>query len=312
MTLKRREFLRSTVVSAGTITMTAPFIQAEEKKINRRKVNSTDPVAMVPLTDKITCTRIGLGTGMHGFNRQSNLTRLGTEKAISIIRYAYDRGIRLFDCADAYGTHGLVREALADKPRDSYTIISKIWVNKNGGIPEKERPASEIVIKRFLKELNTDYIDLLQLHCMRNGNWVEEFGRYFDELEDLKQKGLIRGHGITCHALTSVQKAIALPWVDALHVRMNSEGAHMDGSWEDNAAAVDACHDKGKGIVIMKVLGQGLFKDAAVRRRSIDKILRYESADVMVVGFANNGEIDEFLTNTETSLKAIAAEKAKV
>ncbi len=308
MTLKRREFLRSTVVGAGTVTLSVPFIQGEEKKKNRRKIHSADPTALVPLTDKITCSRIGLGTGMHGYNRQSNMTRLGSEKAIDIIRYAYERGMRLFDCADAYGTHGLIRQALADKPRDSYTLITKVWVNVKGGVPEKERPASEIVVKRFLKELNTDYIDLVQLHCMRNGSWDTEFARYFDELEDLKQKGIIRGHGITCHALTSVQKAINIPWVDALHVRLNSEGAHMDGSWEDNAAAVDACHDKGKGIIVMKVLGQGSFKDSEVRRRSIDKILRYESADVMVVGFSNRAEIDEFLTNAAASLKTIAAE----
>ena len=44
-------------------------------------------------------------------------------------------------------------------------LITKIWWN-HGGIPEPERPAADVVVARFLKELKTDYIDLLLLHCV--------------------------------------------------------------------------------------------------------------------------------------------------
>ncbi len=70
-----------------------------------------------------------------------------------------------------------------------------MWVTA-GGIPEKERPDAEIVVDRFRKELNTDYIDLVQLHCMTTGDWTDQQKRHMDSLENLKAKKIIRAHGV--------------------------------------------------------------------------------------------------------------------
>ena len=67
-----------------------------------------------------------------------------------------------------------------------------------------------LLLTGFRKELNTDYIDLVQLHCMTNGEWTDQQKRYMDGLETLKAKKIIRAHGVSVHsfdALKMLQKA---------------------------------------------------------------------------------------------------------
>ena len=304
MSPKRRDFLKSALFGAGALTQ-APFeSSAQEEKSTPSAKNpfSSDPVALRRLTPNILCSRIGLGTGVRGGNRQSNLTRMDRAASLDILRYCYDVGIRLYDLADMYGTHGLAREALDGKPRESYTIFTKIWGHR-GGLPEEERPDAETVVKRFLKELNTDYLDLVQVHCMMKPNWPSEFARYFDGLERLKEQGLIKAHGVSCHALSAVKTAADEPWVDALHVRMNTTGTRMEGSLEENVAAARRAHENGKGIIVMKVLGEGAIQDAGERKKSIAYITTLDVADVMVVGFESRAQVDEFLANVSDVLK---------
>lgn len=153
---------------------------------SKSKPRMFDPFQIVTLGKTgIKTTLLGMGTGYSGYNRSSNITRSGV--AESIIRAAYEKGIRYFDCADSYGTHPFTKAALKGIPRENYVLGTKMWVTA-GGIPEQERPDSEIVVDRFRKELNTDYIDLVQLHCMTTGEWSDQQKRFMDGLENLKAK----------------------------------------------------------------------------------------------------------------------------
>ena len=125
--MDRREFLRATV--SGTTGM----LMAERLAI--AAASHADSEAPVPLGRTVKATRLGFGTGMAGGGRQSNQTRLGPEKLERLLQYAYDQGVRLFDMADLYGTHRYVARALRGKPRDSYTLVTKIWLHP-GGLPE--------------------------------------------------------------------------------------------------------------------------------------------------------------------------------
>ena len=152
----RREFMSTMAAGAGALLI------GNNAWYSRF---SSDPFQKVALGKSgLKTTLLGMGTGYIGTNRSSNITRAGRETAIALIKYAYEKGIRFFDCADAYGTHPHTMEALKGFSRDSYTLSSKIWLNRNGGIPETERPDANIVVDRFRKELNTDYIDLIQIH----------------------------------------------------------------------------------------------------------------------------------------------------
>ena len=293
--MKRRQFLGMTL-GAGALATGFP-LHAQEAGGTK----DLPPVPLVQLTKDIKCSSIGFGTGMSGGMRQTDLTRMGFEKGIPLLRFAYDHGVRLFDCADLYGTHPIVAEALRGKPRDSYTLVTKMWV-RPGGIPEKVRLGADELIPRFLSELRTDYIDVVQIHCMDKANWSEDCVQYLEQLESLKQKGTIRAHGVSTHSNAATEHASTLKWTDVVHVRINSEGMSMDGQAGDPRTVSEAvrtaklCRDAGQGVIAMKVIGEGKMKDdPAMRKKSAEFVKKH--VDVMIVGFDEISQIEEFIRN---------------
>jgi hypothetical protein len=109
MEMKRREFLARSIAGVGGLLLGPGCIStAGQKSAN------FDPYERVPLgKTKIMVSRVGLGTGMRGGNRQSNHSRMGKEKFDSLVHASYDRGVRLFDVADLYGTHPYLAGASA-------------------------------------------------------------------------------------------------------------------------------------------------------------------------------------------------------
>jgi aryl-alcohol dehydrogenase-like predicted oxidoreductase len=259
------------------------------------KAKPCDPYATVPLGKTgLKMSRTCLGTGMRGGNRQSNHTRMGKEKFEALIRGAYERGVRVFDLADLYGTHPYVVSALNKIPRQDFSIVTKIWW-RPGGIPEKERPDADIVVERFLKELKTDYIDLVLLHCVEAATWPKDLSKQMEILANLKKKGLIRAHGVSCHSLPALEAVVNEPWVDSVHARINPYGVSMDGPAEKVAPVLKRIHETGKGVVGMKIIGEGRFRNDDERRdKSVDFALRLGCVDVLNVGFEKTEEIDDF------------------
>lgn len=262
---------------------------------SKSKPRMFDPFQIVTLGKTgIKTTLLGMGTGYSGYNRSSNITRAGV--AESIIRAAYERGIRYFDCADSYGTHPFTKAALKDIPRENYVLGTKMWVTA-GGIPEKERPDSEIVVDRFRKELNTDYIDLVQLHCMTTGDWSDQQKRFMDGLENLKAKKIIRAHGLSVHSFDALKVASEHPWVDVIHVRINPFGEAMDQ--RDPALVVpviEKFHKAGKGVIGMKLIGGGKLKDDPQKiEESLNFVLGLGTVDMIIIGFELPEQIDNYI-----------------
>jgi len=230
---------------------------------------------------------------MRGGNRQSNHTRMGKEKFEALLHGAYERGVRLFDLADLYGTHPYLIPALKGIPRDRYAIVTKIWFS-GGGIPEKERPGADVVAARFLKELQTDYIDLLLLHCVTSAKWPEELRPQMDAMDKLKAKGVIRAHGVSCHSLAALEAAANEPWVDSVHARINPFAMSMDGPVDKVAPVLKQLRAAGKGVVGMKIVGEGRLRDQPEKRdESVRYVLGLGCVDVLNVGFETPAEIDD-------------------
>lgn len=289
MKIKRRRFLQQSALGVGGVLMGARFAAAESKP------RTFDPYEKVPFgKTKLDVTRLCLGTGMNGSMRASNQTRLGKEKFQALIHGAYDRGIRLFDMADLYGSHPYLIPALREIPRDNFKIISKMWWNK-GGIPEPERPDANIVVTRFLKELQTDYIDVLLLHCVTSGKWPDELRRQMDILHGLKEKGIVRALGVSCHSMQALEAAVHEPWVECVHTRINPHGVSMDGSPEQVVPILQRLHAAGKAVTGMKIAGAGKWRnDPEKRAESIKFVLGLGCVDVLNVGFQATTEIDDF------------------
>ena len=300
-TFSRRQFMTTLTAGAGTILLgRSAFIFPSVKP-----EASPDPFRIVTLGKSgIKTTLIGMGTGFSGYNRSSNITRAGKGVAETLIRNAYEKGIRYFDCADSYGTHPFTKEALKGFQRESYTIGTKIWVGQ-GGIPEPERPDANIVVDRFRKELNTDYIDLVQLHCMTYQDWTTRYKRQMDILDNLKAKKVIRAHGVSVHSLEAMKAAAESSWADIVHVRINPYGEAMD---RKNPAEVipviEKLHKAGKGVIGMKLIGNGKFRtDSEKIDASLKYVLGLGFVDMLIIGFELPEQIDNYAVRVENALR---------
>ena len=298
--LTRRQFVPTTVtVGAGTFLLGKTGFSFPMTPSGL----SADPFQIVPLGKSgLRTTLLGMGTGFSGYNRSSNITRAGT--AETLIRQAYEKGIRFFDCADSYGTHPFTAAALKDFPRESYTLSSKMWVSQ-GGIPEPDRPDADIVIDRFRKELNTDYIDLVQIHCMTDAHWTDKQKKQMDILENLKVKKIIHAHGVSVHSLEAMEAAAESLWVDVIHVRVNPYGDAMDR--KDPAEVIpviEKLHKAGKGIIGMKLVGNGNFRnDSDKIDASLKYVLALGTVDSIIIGFELPEQIDNYIERVKNALK---------
>lgn len=294
----RRQFVTTTLAAgAGTV-----LIGSSSAKTTAFAELPENPFRLVTLGKTgIKTTLLGMGTGFSGFNRSSNITRAGV--AEPLIRQAYEKGIRFFDCADSYGTHKFTASALMGIARENYVISSKMWVGE-GGIPEPERPDANIVIDRFRKELNTDYIDLVQIHCMTNGNWTDKQKRQMEILEDLKAKKIIRAHGVSVHSIEALQASADSSWTDVIHVRINPFGESMDNKDASVVVPViEKLHNAGKGVIGMKLIGNGNFKnDSEKIDASLKYVLGLGTVDMIIIGFELPEQIDNYIGRVERAI----------
>jgi len=287
MKLSRRRFIRTAAAGAGAMMLDYRFAEAAPNAVGNH-----DPYEMVHLGKTgISTTRLCMGTGIRGGNRQCNLTRLGYIEGVKLVRELYQRGIRMFDMADLYGTHAIVSDALKMYPRKDYVLFTKLWFMR-GGLPEAERPDAETIVMRFLRELQTDYIDGVQLHCVTSANWNTELSDYMTSLDKLKQKGVIRSHGLSCHSLQAMQTAVSESWLDTIHVRINPYGSKMDDSVENVEPVVQQLHQNGKGVIAMKVLGEGTLANSDEQKdNSFRYVLQLGAVDVLNIGIDKTGDI---------------------
>jgi aryl-alcohol dehydrogenase-like predicted oxidoreductase len=252
----------------------------------------------VPLGNTgITLSRVGQGTGVHGGRRQSDQTRMGFEELVSLFRHAFDRGITFFDLADLYGTHLYFREALRSIPRDQVSILTKVWWRYDG--PEDDTRASfrkqvaRSTLERFRHELDTDYLDIVLLHCMTTGMWNRDLELYMDVLEEAKEKKQVRAVGVSCHDYGALQTAANSHWIDVILARINPRGAKMDGTPEQITDVLRQAKANGKAVIGMKIFGEGTLSDE--REACIQFAQELGILDTMTIGFEKPEQMDDVL-----------------
>lgn len=135
----------------------------------------------------------GLGCG--GNSRLGQQQGKSEEHAISIIHRAMDLGVNLLDTAANYRTEGIVGKAIKTVPRDKVVVATKATIRRDG----KLLPAEDIVasLENSLRELQTDYIDVFQLHAVRPDEYADVMKTMAPALLREKEKGKFRHLGIT-------------------------------------------------------------------------------------------------------------------
>jgi len=300
--LSRREFLQRTLTATGVIALGSSgwmpaFCATPPKR------TPTDQVTLGATGIKLS--RLGMGTGSDNGHIQ---TALGREGFNSLVKYAYDQGITYFDCAQNYATFEWMAGAIKGLPREKLFIQSKVPGQPNDVLA---------AIDHHRKVFDTDYVDSMLIHCMVKDDWTEEWKRVMDGFNQAKEKGWIRAKGVSCHSLPALRQATETPWTQVHLVRVNPQGRYMDGPiqnvWSEDTHEVSPVltelkemRAKGRGIIGMKIIGNGEFVNAEDREKSIRFAMARPELDAVVIGFKSRAEIDEAIQRMNRALAEVA------
>ena len=305
--LNRREFIQKSAVAAGAAVLGGRLGALHAAPSTG---SATDWVQLGRKAG-LKIPRLGIGTGSVGGSIQRSL---GQDGFTRLIRYAYDQGVRYIDTADNYKTHEMIREAIRGLPRESLFIQSKMPIR------------SEIVsnplaaLERYRKELGVDYVDNLLIHCATKGTWVEDLKPMMDAFDEAQAKGWIRAKGVSCHGLAPLRAATSNRWIEVQLARINPQGRYVDGDSPQVMAPdgnvpeamkeVHAMHQSGRGIIAMKLVGNGDFTNAEDREKAVQYAVNCGCVDAMVIGFKSPAEVGEAVERLNRALKTKAAKAA--
>jgi aryl-alcohol dehydrogenase-like predicted oxidoreductase len=247
--VKRRNFLKSTAYGLGAAWLARNSVtDASALPALPRKFNASDTVTLG--STGIKTSRLAMGTGTVGSGHHSHQTALGVQGLSALLLNGYDNhGLRFFDSADAYGSHPHVAEALKHLPRDRVTVLTKSWSRDPNGMRAD--------LDRYRRELGTDYIDIVLMHCLTEDDWTTQYRGVMDVLSEAKQKGIIRAHGCSCHSIGALRAAAKSTWVEVDLARINPIGSFMDADPATVTGVLREMKTAGKAVVGMKILGQG-------------------------------------------------------
>jgi aryl-alcohol dehydrogenase-like predicted oxidoreductase len=278
--MKRREFIRHSAI-AGSVSLNAfphHLFAASTKK------EASDRIRLGPM--KVEMSRLAMGTGTNGGGGSSNQTKkLGVAGIADLFRAGYDNGVTFWDSADQYGSHPHLRAALKGVPREKVSILTKTHAST-----EAEMKAD---LERFRKELNTDYFDIVLLHCMMDGNWPEKKKGAMNVLSEAREKGIVRTHGVSCHTLEALKTAASTDWVQVDLARINPAGIAMDAKPEVVIPVLREMKAKGKGIIGMKIFGAGRLRDRT--DECLQFALGLDCVDVFTIGAESRTELQQLM-----------------
>jgi len=233
----------------------------------------------------LRASRLSIGTGTQGWGGRSDQTALGLKGLADLFRFAYDQGVTFWDSADQYGSHPHISRALKGLDRASVVITTKTV--------SRTRESVEKDVKRFLKEIGSDYVDIVLLHCLTSADWPTRYPDAMEALTRCKERGLIRAHGVSCHDYGAFQTAAMTKWVEVVLARINYAGVSMDASPADVIRTMEQMAAFGKGVYGMKVLGQGkLAKENGVRK-AIEFVMELSCVHAMTIGMTSRREVKE-------------------
>lgn len=254
--MDRRNFLKSGLqATAGAAVLSAGVAQAALPK-NKK----------ISLAGKIPERRFGktghvLPVLGHGGSAMVNSWAIGynvklesEESRSAMVREAYDMGVRYFDTARVYSeSEGIMGKGLKGV-RDDVYIATKVAVPMPGAVRKS--------VETSLEQLQTDYVDCMQIHSPAIERVGAEGGmKIYEELAKLRDEGMIRFIGLTTHvAFEQVFKMIDTGVFDQVllargYVRKGMTMMLSNGNIEWRERCVARAHELDMAIVTMKVMG---------------------------------------------------------
>ena len=226
-----------------------------------------------------------------------------------LLLYGFENGINFVDTAELYENYKHIGHALKHWDRSKIIIATKSYAYSEN--------TAENSLKKALKEMNTDYVDLFLLHEQESEHTIRGHYEAIEYFLKMKERGYIRGVGLSTHTITAVKGALKYKEIEVVHPIVNINGLGIqDGTIEDMLCALNDAHNSGKGIYGMKPLGGGnLLKDF---QQCFDFVLDLPILDSIAVGMQSKEEVDVNIAIFEgreinrLSLEKIGAKKRKL
>ena len=227
---------------------------------------------------QVTLGSTGIKVKQNGFGALP-IQRIEKEKAVALLRRAYENGIEFFDTARAYtDSEEKVGEALSIYPRESYYLATKT----------QSRVPEEIVsdLNTSLSLLKTSYVDIYQLHEVDMVYKPNDGSGVYETLQQLKAEGKIRHIGITTHKIAVAREIIE----SGLYETLQYPFSYLSGKEEQQL--IQMCIDHNMGFIGMKGLAGGLITNA---RAAMANVSRFDNI-VPIWGIQRESELDQWLS----------------
>jgi aryl-alcohol dehydrogenase-like predicted oxidoreductase len=238
----------------------------------------------------IRVSPLGLGTVKIGRNTQVKYPQafeLPDDRQVrDLLHLAADLGINLLDTAPAYGTSMERLGRLLPGPRDRWVIVSKVGEFFEGGISRFDfgfRSTHESV-EQSLRILGTDYLDAVLIHSNGEDLRILEQEPVVDALERLKQRGLIRAHGMSTKTVAGGLRA-----VERLDVVM----ATCNPAYPDEIPVLESAARLRKGVLIKKGLQSGHLPGPEGVEQALRFIFGQTGVGSLIVGTINPQHLRE-------------------
>ncbi len=282
--------LKAGIAAGAAVGVGTPLLQAQRK--------ATDLVTLGGSSTQVT--RLAFGTGSNNGHVQAALGQVEFNK---LVAYAYERGIRFFETAEAYMTPAMLGEALKPFPRDSYQLMSKATTDE-GADPHAR-------FDQMRKISQTEYFDIMLLHWQHTADWMDTTKQWQEGMLEAQQKNVIRTRGASVHGLPALRQVPGNKFLEVAMIRMNHKGKIMDsvvaddgkvGHVDEVVAHVRQVKKEGMGVISMKLVGEGTFTEHSDRVASMRFAFQNAGVDCVTVGFKNTREIDEAIDNLNLAL----------
>lgn len=240
-------------------------------------------------TSGIMTSPLGLGSVKFGRNQGVKYPNAFDLPEMSFLQnflaLAKDNGINLIDTAPAYGLSEERLGALLKGQRHDWIVISKAGeefnTQDNSSYYDFSPEHFEASLKRSLKRLNTDYIDVFLIHS--DGNDTDNLhDDLIEKMHEFKQKGLVKVIGASTKTYEGGLKA--LQNLDVVMATYRSD-------YLDEKAVLDYAHETKKSVFLKKVLASGHEKNI---EKALAFSLSHPSVCSSIIGTINH---DHFKQN---------------
>jgi aryl-alcohol dehydrogenase-like predicted oxidoreductase len=210
--------------------------------------------------------------GFGGYEISMKSVDTTTENAGKLLNTALDQGMNVIDTASVYlDSEKMIGETVSHRRKDYY-LFSKLGEGQKAGLPYPEWDVrnARLSIERSLRDLKTDYLDMLYIHSCSEA--VLRRGELIEELKKFKQEGLTRYIGYSGDS-TDALYAIGTGVFDSLQTSLNI------ADQEAATLTLDKAAEQNLGVVIKRPLANVVWSRQGAENAPEDYIKRLEKLD---------------------------------